>query len=150
MGTCSISIVDTGREQATTPYMGPMLKTLRLKASQLKKQIDIVFLAYAHPETPWYAKVWLIFVISYAMSPIDLIPDFIPILGLLDDLILIPLGIAIAIKIIPKHIWEECKAQTENGVSVPLVYRYIGTVVIVLLWGVLLVALVRLLTTKER
>ena len=130
--------------------LGPMLKTLQLKANQLKKQVDTVVLAYAHPKTPWYAKVWLLLVISYAMSPIDLIPDFIPILGLLDDLILIPLGIAIAIKIIPKYIWEECKAQTETGVAVPMVYRYVGTVVIVLLWGVLLVAFVRLLANNVR
>lgn len=125
-----------------------MLKTLRLKASQLKKQVDTVLLAYAHPKTPWYAKVWLVLVISYAMSPIDLIPDFIPILGMLDDLILIPLGIAVAVKIIPNYIWEECQAQTENGVSVPLVYRYVGMVVIVLLWVVLFVAFIRMLANK--
>lgn len=125
-----------------------MLKTLRLKASQLKKQVDTVLLAYVHPKTPWYAKVWLVLVISYAMSPIDLIPDFIPILGMLDDLILIPLGIAVAVKIIPNYIWEECQAQTENGVSVPLVYRYVGMVVIVLLWVVLFVAFIRMLANK--
>lgn len=125
-----------------------MLKTLRLKASQLKKQVDTVLLAYAHPKTPWYAKVWLVLVISYAMSPIDLIPDFIPILGMLDDLILIPLGIAVAVKIIPNYIWEECNAQAENGVAVPLAYRYVGMVVIVLLWVVLLVAFIRMLANK--
>jgi len=121
-----------------------MLKTLRLKARLLKQQVGTLVLAYTHPKTPWYAKVWLLLVISYAMSPIDLIPDFVPILGLLDDLILIPLGVVVAVRIIPRHIWEECKAQTENGVAVPRVYRAIGTVVIVLLWAIILVALVRL------
>jgi uncharacterized membrane protein YkvA (DUF1232 family) len=125
-----------------------MLRTLRLKANQLKKQVGTLMLAYTHPKTPWYAKVWLLLVISYAMSPIDLIPDFIPILGLLDDLMLIPLGIAIAIRIIPKSIWEECKEQAENGVTVPLVYRSIGTAVIILLWVVVLAVLIRLLANK--
>lgn len=125
-----------------------MLRRLRLKASQLKTQVGTLMLAYTHPKAPWYAKVWLLLVISYAMSPIDLIPDFIPILGLLDDLILIPLGIAIAIRIIPKSIWEECKVQAENGVTVPLVYRVFGTVIIVLLWVIVLVVLVRLLANK--
>ncbi len=127
-----------------------MLKSLRLKANQLKKQVDTLLLAYAHPKTPWYVKAWLLLVITYAVSPIDLIPDFIPILGLLDDLILLPLGIAVAVKIIPKHIWEECKAQTETGVAVPMVYRYVGMVVIVLLWTVILVAFVRLVANKVR
>ena len=126
-----------------------MLKTLRLKANQLKKQVDTVLIAYAHPKTPWYTKVWLILVISYAMSPIDLIPDFIPILGMLDDLLLIPLGIAIAVKIIPKPVWEECKAQTENGVAVPMIYRYVGMAVIVLLWAVILFAFFRLVANTK-
>ena len=70
-----------------------------------------LYLAARHPETPWYAKVFVAGVVAYALSPIDLIPDFVPVLGYLDDLILIPLGIAVAIKMIPPHVLAECRSR---------------------------------------
>ena len=67
----------------------------------LKSELAALYLAYRDPRTPWYARVAAILVIAYALSPIDLIPDFIPVLGYLDDLVILPLGIFIAIKLIP-------------------------------------------------
>lgn len=84
------------------------------KAKNIKKDLGALYLAYKRPDVPIYAKVAAIFVVGYALSPIDLIPDFIPVLGYLDDLILVPLGITLAIKLIPKDIMEECRQEAEN------------------------------------
>jgi len=73
--------------------MNNTIKKLKEKAKQLKSDTYALFLAYKDKRVKWYAKIFIIIVISYALSPIDLIPDFIPILGLLDDIILVPLGI---------------------------------------------------------
>lgn len=81
------------------------------KARELKKETYALYLACRHPRTPLIAKVVAACVVGYAFSPIDLIPDFIPVLGLLDDLILIPLGIALVIKLIPPGVFEECRQR---------------------------------------
>lgn len=116
-----------------------MLDNIKAKAKQLKKQIVIVYLAYMHKDVEWYKKAFLLLILVYAVSPIDLIPDFIPILGYLDDIILIPLGIILAIKIIPKSVWEECRANAEKGISINNKYKKIGAVLIVLIWVVVLI-----------
>jgi uncharacterized membrane protein YkvA (DUF1232 family) len=76
-----------------------------------------VYLAYRDPRTPWYARLFALCVVGYALSPIDLVPDFIPVLGYLDDLILVPLGLALAIKMIPGPVLDECreKARQDAG-----------------------------------
>ena len=78
-----------------------MLENFRKRISHLKTETHALYLAARHPQTPWYAKLLVAGIVAYAFSPIDLIPDFVPVLGYLDDLVLIPLGIAIAIKLIP-------------------------------------------------
>jgi len=84
-----------------------MLKGLKSKARLLKTDFYALYLAYKDPRIPWYARILAICVVAYAFSPIDLIPDFIPILGYLDDLILIPLGITLVLKMIPKDLMDE-------------------------------------------
>jgi len=86
---------------------------LRERAKQLKKDIGIVFIALKQKHTPWYAKVLAALTIGYALSPIDLIPDFIPLIGYLDDIIILPAMIALTIKLIPKEVYDQCKAQAE-------------------------------------
>jgi uncharacterized membrane protein YkvA (DUF1232 family) len=78
-----------------------LLATLKQRARLLKSETFALYLAARHPQTPWYAKFLAAGIVAYAFSPIDLIPDFIPILGYLDDLILIPIGIALVIKLVP-------------------------------------------------
>ena len=78
---------------------------------QLKSKITVVFLAYKRADTPFLAKIIIAITIGYALSPIDLIPDFIPILGYLDDIIILPLLIALSIKLIPSNILKECEVQ---------------------------------------
>lgn len=90
---------------------------LRQNARRLKSETYALYLAYRHPETPWYAKAFTGLVIAYAFSPIDLIPDFIPILGYLDDLLLVPLGIALALRMIPTTVMDACRAQAQKDLA---------------------------------
>ncbi len=87
---------------------------LRETAKKLKTDVPAVFLALKRKETPWYAKILASVVVVYALSPIDLVPDFIPILGYLDDVILLPALIALTVKLIPKSVFAECRAQSEE------------------------------------
>ncbi len=90
------------------------MQPLKQLARKLKNEIYAVYLASKDSRTPWYARLLAIVIVGYAFSPIDLIPDFIPILGYLDDLILVPLGIWLVIKLIPNHVLAECRAQAES------------------------------------
>ncbi len=81
------------------------------KAKQLKTKVVVLYLALKRKDTPLLAKIAAGVTVGYAFSPIDLIPDFIPILGYLDDFIILPLLIALSVKLIPKRIMEECEAQ---------------------------------------
>lgn len=122
-----------------------MIEKIKLKANQLKKQVVIVYLAYMHKDLEWYKKAFLLLILLYAVSPIDLIPDFIPILGMLDDIILIPIGVVIAIKIIPKNIWEECVIKAESDINIDGKYKKIGAFLIALLWIIILIAVIKVL-----
>ena len=108
------------------------------RAKKLKTETYALFLAYKDPRTPWYAKVFIACVIAYALSPIDLIPDFIPILGLLDDLILLPIGVTIAIKMIPASVLKECRAIAEKTVHGKLKKKWSIGIIIVVIWLCLL------------
>ncbi|AMW99266.1 YkvA family protein [Rummeliibacillus stabekisii] len=91
-----------------------VISHLKSYAKKLKQNLFVLYLSYKDPRTPWYAKAVAICVVAYAFSPIDLIPDFIPILGYLDDLVIVPLGILLALKLIPSIvIKEKLKAADE-------------------------------------
>ncbi|GIP37879.1 hypothetical protein J31TS4_11590 [Paenibacillus sp. J31TS4] len=120
---------------------GTFIGKAREKAREIKRNIFVLFLAYKDPRVPWYAKLFTLCVVSYAFSPIDLIPDFIPVLGYLDDLILVPLGITLAIKMIPKEVMEDCyekaeeirkKGKPKNWIAGAL---FIGIWVLVVIWA---------------
>lgn len=87
---------------------------LRARAEQLKVDIPAVFLAMKRRDTPWTAKVLAALTVAYALSPIDLIPDFIPVLGYLDDLILLPLMVAATVKLIPPAVFAQCREQSKG------------------------------------
>ena len=110
--------------------------TLKERAKQLKTDIPAVFLALKKRETPWTAKALAALTIGYALSPIDLIPDFIPVLGQLDDLILLPLGVALAVKLTPAPLWEARLREAEASAE-KLPRMWWGAALIVLLWAVL-------------
>jgi uncharacterized membrane protein YkvA (DUF1232 family) len=87
---------------------------LRKWARRLKREIHTLLLVAKHPALPWYVRLLAGLVLAYAFSPIDLIPDFIPVLGYLDDLILLPLGIALCIRLTPPEILTECRIRVET------------------------------------
>jgi uncharacterized membrane protein YkvA (DUF1232 family) len=92
-------------------------EALKRRARAIKRDTYAVYLACRDPRTPWYAKVLASAVAAYALSPIDLIPDFVPILGYVDDLIIVPAGIALAIKLIPADVLAEARVRAESESS---------------------------------
>ena len=88
--------------------------SLKDRAKQLKTDIPAVFLAIKHKKTPLLAKIIAVIAVGYVLSPIDLIPDFIPVLGLLDDIIIVPALIVLFIKLIPANVFHECRKEAEN------------------------------------
>ena len=116
---------------------------LKEKAIALKNQILTLYLAQQHPRTPWYAKAFTLFLFLFVFSPIDLIPDFIPILGLLDDLILVPLGIFIAIQLIPPDILEESRQQAQTTTLKNIPKKWLGAAIIISLWLIILFILIQ-------
>ena len=98
--------------------------------------------------TPWYAKVWVAVVVAYAFSPIDLIPDFVPILGYLDDLILIPLGIALAVKLIPKEIMIKCRQQAQARIDSKRPVNWIAGGIIIAIWIMIFYAVVYIILKR--
>jgi len=111
-----------------------MLDSIKSRARLLKSETYALYLAYRDPRTPWYAKVWAALVVAYAFSPIDLIPDFIPILGYLDDLLLIPLGIWLALKLIPAEVMADCREQARVQAGGAKPKSRAVAVVIIMIW----------------
>lgn len=124
-----------------------VLTSLKRWASVLKSDIFVLYLALKYPLTPWYAKVAAAIVVGYALSPIDFIPDFIPILGYLDDVLLLPLGIAITIRLIPPAILASCREQVRKHRKALLPKLWIAAGVIIFLWLLLCLAAYRWLAT---
>ena len=107
---------------------------LKETARKLKVETYAIYLACRDPRTPWYAKAWALLVAAHTFSPIDLIPDFIPVLGYLDDLLITPLGIWLALKMIPPAVMVEARQQAARHMAVDSRLGRWGTVVIVLVW----------------
>ncbi|WP_235499254.1 YkvA family protein [Aneurinibacillus migulanus] len=116
-----------------------MFHKLKNWARQLKMQPYVLYLAYRDERVPWYAKVFILCVVAYAFSPIDLIPDFIPILGYFDDIILVPLGIHLALKMIPEAVVEDCRRKVQENESVRKPKNWAAAGVILLIWLLLLI-----------
>ena len=125
-------------EENKKPSLFEWIKT---KARELKSETFVLALAYRSPATPWYAKVFAALVVAYAFSPIDLIPDFIPVLGYLDDVILVPLGISLALKMIPEEVLVEARLQAQEAFPDGKPKNWVVGAIIILVW-VALAALV--------
>ena len=121
-----------------------MFEKIKSRAYILKNETIAVYIATKDPRTPWYAKAIAICTVAYALSPIDLIPDFVPILGYLDDLLIVPAGIALAIRLIPAEVLDDAR-KTAAGLSVERSVGYIGAVVIAIMWIVILIGVFRLI-----
>ncbi len=104
------------------------------RARQLKTETYTLYLAYRDPRTPWYARFFAALVVGYAFSPIDLIPDPIPVLGYLDDLILVPLGAALALKVIPPEVLAESRERAREVMSTGKPTNWAAAAVIIAIW----------------
>jgi uncharacterized membrane protein YkvA (DUF1232 family) len=110
-----------------------MLARLKARARELKKEAYAIFIAARDPRTPWYVKALVFFVVAHTFSPIDLIPDFIPILGYLDDLLITPGGIWLAVRLIPPEVMAEARA-TAAARGVEGNVGRVGAILIILTW----------------
>lgn len=120
------------------------------RAGQLKTEPYALYLAYKDPRTPWYARVFAALVAGYAFSPIDLVPDFIPVLGYLDDLILVPLGAALAVKLIPPDVLAESREKAGKEMSEGKPTNWAAAAMIIAIWLLLAVIAVLLMVRTFR
>jgi len=114
--------------------MAQFIEGWKQRAKQLKIEIYAIYLAYKDPRVPWYARIFAACVVGYAFSPIDLIPDPIPIIGYLDDLILIPLGVVLALKMIPEEVMAECRERSQEIMRQKKPVNRIAAGVIIAIW----------------
>lgn len=108
--------------------------TLKERARKLKQDVPAVFLALKDRDTPLFAKILAGVTVAYALSPIDLIPDFVPVLGYLDDVLLLPALIALTVKLIPNKVWVRCQAESENMWKDSKPKKWYFAIPIVLIW----------------
>ena len=110
------------------------LEAWKQRARQLSAQTYALYLAYRHPRTPWYAKVFAALVVGYVFSPIDPIPDFIPVVGLLDEMVVVPIGVLIAAKMIPREVMEECQEKAREVAEGEKPVSRVAAVVVAAVW----------------
>jgi uncharacterized membrane protein YkvA (DUF1232 family) len=111
-----------------------LLARLKPQAAALKKEVFALYLATGDPRIPWYAKAMMGLVLAYALSPIDLIPDFIPVLGYLDDLIIVPLGIALALKMVPAQVMQDARKQVDELAQQGKPISRSGAIIVIAIW----------------
>ncbi len=121
---------------------------LKERAKQLQKDIPAVLLALKDAETPVAAKVLALLAVGYALSPIDLIPDFIPVIGYLDDIILLPALIALTIKLIPRPVWERCRNEAEAGLQDAGPRKWLFAIPVVTVWLLIIYLVVKAVWPK--
>ncbi|MCS7178404.1 MAG: DUF1232 domain-containing protein [Anaerolineae bacterium] len=114
-----------------------MLASWKRRAQNLRADTYALYLAYRDPRTPGYARLFAALVVGYAFSPVDLIPDFVPVLGYLDDLVVVPLGVLLALKMIPPQVWAESRARAREVTLSGRPVRW-AAVVVVATWLLIL------------
>jgi uncharacterized membrane protein YkvA (DUF1232 family) len=111
-----------------------LVQDLKRRAAALRSDSYALYLVARDPRTPWYAKLLAGAVVAYALSPIDLIPDFIPVLGYLDDLVIVPAGIALAVRLVPADVLAECRARAAEAAGGRRPASIIVGVIVVGVW----------------
>jgi uncharacterized membrane protein YkvA (DUF1232 family) len=114
------------------------LDSLRYRVKDLRRDVYSLYLARGDPRIPWYVKAVLFVTVAYALSPVDLIPDFIPVLGYLDDLIIVPAGIALIVRLIPGEILDEYRKRAVTEIQDTGPFSRAGLLLILLIWLVIL------------
>jgi uncharacterized membrane protein YkvA (DUF1232 family) len=121
-----------------------LLERAKAQARLLKRESYALYFVARHPRTPWYAKLLAAAVVAYAFSPLDLIPDFVPVIGYLDDLVIVPLGIALVLRLVPSEVLGECRERARSAADRPV--SRAGAAFIIAVWlaiGVLAILVVR-------
>ncbi len=126
-----------------------MIDRLKRWAGELKAQLLTLWFCRSHPDTPLLAKIGAALVVGYAFSPIDLIPDFIPVVGYLDDLVIVPLGIYLVLRLIPAHVIAASRQKADLCISMERPRNWIAAAVIVLVWLALACGAWLLLDSKK-
>ena len=121
----------------------PLKQRLAARAKQLKTELPAVALALRDARTPWTAKALGMLTIAYALSPIDLVPDFIPVLGYLDDLLILPLLVALTVRLLPAEVLDDCRKQAEGMWQNGKPKHWYYALPIILLWLIVLVLIVK-------
>lgn len=124
--------------------------TFREKAKQIQKDIPAVLLALREKDTPAFAKILAGITVAYALSPVDIVPDFIPVIGYLDDIIILPLLISLTIKLIPKDIFESCRVKSEGMWQDGNPKKWYYAIPIVLIWLLILFFIIRAIYTAMK
>jgi uncharacterized membrane protein YkvA (DUF1232 family) len=119
-----------------------LISRLKDRAAALKREAYALYIAARDPRVPWYAKVVMGLVLAYAFSPIDLIPDFVPVLGYLDDLIIVPLGIALALRMVPAQVMTDARKQAEELSQQGKPVSRTGAIVIIVIWLIIVAAVI--------
>jgi uncharacterized membrane protein YkvA (DUF1232 family) len=115
-------------------WLTDVLEDLKTRAQVLQADVHALLLAFRDPRTPWYARGLIALVAAYALSPIDLIPDFIPVLGYLDDLLLVPAGIALAVRMIPSQVLADARKTAQHAGNAGRDMGRVAAGIIVLIW----------------
>ena len=123
------------------------LEAWKRRTRQLSAQTYALYLAYRHPRTPWYAKIFAALIVGYIFSPIDPIPDFIPGVGLLDEMVIVPIGVLMAAKMIPQQVMKECQMKAQEVAKGEKPVNRVAAVIVVAAW-LLCVALAVFLATR--
>lgn len=123
------------------------LDRLKQRARKLRTETYALYLATRDPRVPWYAKLLAAAVLGYALSPVDLIPDVMPVLGYLDDLLIVPAGIALALRMIPPGVMEECRLKARDAMASGTGRHWTAAAVIIGLW-LLAVAVVAVVVVR--
>jgi uncharacterized membrane protein YkvA (DUF1232 family) len=121
------------------------VESLKQRANNLKCEVYALYLARSDSRIPWRAKVVIVLTVAYALSPIDLIPDFIPVLGYLDDLIIVPAGIAYAISLMPENVLEEYRERAKTELPDKKIHSWVGLFIIVIIWLLVLYLVVKII-----
>jgi uncharacterized membrane protein YkvA (DUF1232 family) len=114
------------------------LERLKARARRMKTEVFALALAARHPRTPWYAKMIVAGVVLYALTPVDLVPDFIPVVGLIDDLVFIWLAVALAVRFVPPPVLAECRERAQSVILSPS-QRRLATLIAIAVWATVLV-----------
>jgi len=122
-----------------------IVKALSSHVQALNIEIRALFLAGRDPRTPWYARALALLIAAYVLSPLDLIPDFIPLVGHLDDLVIVPAGLALAIRLVPPGVMAEARQQARRAQATGRGLQFAGGALVAILWILAIIGLVSII-----